>query len=90
MKALLALLLLAVSASAFSDQYVNGYFRKDGTYVPPHYQTSPDTTRLNNYSTRGNINPYTGTPGTVNPYPQPGLAQPQLAPYPSPYPQFPR
>jgi hypothetical protein len=55
-------------ADASADQYVNGYTRRDGTYVQPHYQTSPNATPYDNYSTRGNINPYTGQPGTQSPY----------------------
>ena len=35
-----------------------------GTYVPAHVRTSPDSTRVNNWSTVGNYNPYTGVPGT--------------------------
>ncbi|MBI4412670.1 MAG: hypothetical protein HY541_09335 [Deltaproteobacteria bacterium] len=49
--------------------YVNPYIRSDGTYVQGHYKTSSDSTRLNNWSTKGNINPYTGKEGTQNPYP---------------------
>lgn len=62
--------LVAVSAFA-NDVYHQGYYRDNGTYVQPHYQTAPDNTRLNNYSTQGNVNPYTGQPGTVNPYTPP-------------------
>lgn len=43
---------------------VRGYFRKDGTYVQPHYRSSPDGNFYNNWSTQGNINPYTGKEGT--------------------------
>ena len=39
---------------------VNGYFRKDGTYVQPHYRSNPDGNPYNNYSFPGNTNPYTG------------------------------
>ena len=46
------------------DVYVNGYYRRDGTYVQPHYRTAPNRTRNDNYSTRGNVNPYTGERGT--------------------------
>lgn len=46
------------------EHHVNGYFRRNGTYVSPHYQTNPNGTRDDNYSTRGNINPHTGKPGT--------------------------
>jgi opacity protein-like surface antigen len=61
--------LLASSAFA-ADVYHQGYMRSDGTYVQPHYQTAPDSNPYNNYSTQGNVNPYTGQAGTVNPYQQ--------------------
>lgn len=57
-------LALAGSASAQGEHYVNGYYRSDGTYVAPHYQTNPNGTRDDNWSTRGNVNPYTGRPGS--------------------------
>src|SRR5436190_11818592 len=60
----LVALLAAPAAFAQSDHYVSGYTRKDGTYVAPHYQTNPNSTRNDNYSTRGNVNPYTGQSGT--------------------------
>lgn len=47
---------------------VRGYTRKDGTYVQPHKRSSPNSTTYDNWSTRGNINPYTGKMGTKNPY----------------------
>lgn len=53
------------------DTYVHGYTRKDGTYVEPYHRTAPNTTRLDNYSTYPNVNPYTGQQGTVDPYPVP-------------------
>ena len=37
-------------------------------YVAPSYRTSPNKTKLDNYSTKGNYNPYSGKKGTVNPY----------------------
>jgi hypothetical protein len=43
---------------------VRGYYRKDGTYVQPHYRSNPDGNPYNNWSTKGNINPYTGKVGT--------------------------
>ncbi len=62
----------ALAASpAFADTYVDGYFRKDGTYVEPHYRSNNDGQRWNNYSTQGNTNPYTGQRGTADPYPLP-------------------
>lgn len=57
-------LLVALSAQCLDAQVrVRGYTRKDGTYVQPHYRSRPDTSVLNNWSTRGNINPYTGAAG---------------------------
>ena len=52
----------------FADVYVKGYYRKDGTYVPGHYRSSPDGNPWNNWSTKGNVNPYTGKKGYKNPY----------------------
>ncbi|MBN8681179.1 MAG: hypothetical protein J0L99_00930 [Chitinophagales bacterium] len=46
---------------------VQGHYRKDGTYVKPHYRTDPNSTNRDNYSTKGNINPFTFEPGTIPP-----------------------
>ena len=51
------------SSSSRSDHTVSGYTR-GGTYVRPSHATNPDATRNNNYSTKGNVNPYTGKLGT--------------------------
>jgi hypothetical protein len=68
-KFLLSTLLMASSAAALAQShYVHPYTKKDGTYVQGHYKTAPDDTKLNNYSTKGNLNPYTGEEGTVDPY----------------------
>jgi len=56
--------LLAFATVALADEYVNGYFRKDGTYVQPHYRSSPNSGKYDNYSSQGNSNPYTGKKGT--------------------------
>jgi hypothetical protein len=72
MKSLLlgiGLALLAGATFAQSEHYVQGYTKQNGTYVAPHMQTNPDATRANNWSTRGNVNPYTGQPGTKPFYP---------------------
>ena len=50
-----------------NDVDVNGYYKNDGTYVQPHHRTSPDNDKSDNWSTEGNINPYTGKKGTKNP-----------------------
>ena len=46
------------------DVNVKGYTRKDGTYVAPHVRSSPNSTKADNYSTKGNVNPNTGKAGT--------------------------
>ena len=55
------------SNASFADVFVNGYYKSNGTYVQPHYRSDPNSTRLDNWSTRGNINPYTGKRGYMNP-----------------------
>ena len=49
--------------SAGADQYVRGYVKKDGTYVQPHFKSSPNNLKFDNYSSQGNSNPYTGQRG---------------------------
>ena len=51
-------------SSGTSDHYVSGYYRSNGTYVSGYHATNPNGTRNDNYSTRGNVNPYTGEAGT--------------------------
>ncbi len=58
------LLLIIPQLSYAGRAYVKGHFRSNGTYVSPHYTTSPDSSFYNNWSTLGNINPYTGESGT--------------------------
>lgn len=48
----------------FAQTWVNGYTRRDGTYVSGHYRSSPNSTVRDNYSYYGNRNPYTGRTGT--------------------------
>jgi hypothetical protein len=52
------------TGSSSSSHPVRGYTTKRGTKVAPHRQTDPDHTQLNNYSTKGNVNPSTGKTGT--------------------------
>lgn len=47
---------------------IKGYTTKKGTYVMPYYRSSKDSSRYNNYSTKGNYNPYTGKKGYTSPY----------------------
>lgn len=63
-KILLSAILFITSSTAFCDVYVNGYHRSDGTYVQSHHRSDPDGDASNNWSTKGNRNPYTGAYGT--------------------------
>lgn len=53
-----------VGSTNTSVRYQQGYTRKDGTYVQGHYKTSNNGTNHDNYSTRGNMNNYTGSYGS--------------------------
>lgn len=68
MKKMLAMCVGMVIAALFiSDAFagaVDGYFRKNGTYVQPHYRSNPNNTPIDNYNFKGNKNPYNGKPGT--------------------------
>lgn len=52
------------SALAHAQTHVRGYFRKNGTYVQPHWRSTADGNFYNNWSTYPNVNPYTGKRGT--------------------------
>lgn len=60
----------AFSQIADAAVRVKGYYRKDGTYVSPHYRSNPDGNPYNNWSFPGNTNPYTGkvAPGDPDTY----------------------
>jgi hypothetical protein len=53
------------AVSAASNHYVRGYTTRNGIHVIPHHQTNTNSTNFDNWSTRGNINPYTGKAGTT-------------------------
>jgi len=57
-----------LSGVAVADEYVRGYVKKDGTYVAPHMRSSPNSSKVDNWSSKGNYNPYTGEKGTKDPY----------------------
>jgi hypothetical protein len=71
-KIILILLASAALCSAQSYHYNRGYYRSNGTYVQPHWQTNPNRTRLDNWSTYPNINPFTGRQGTIRVMPRSG------------------
>ena len=46
---------------------VRGHVRKDGAYVQPHRATNRNDTQRDNWSSKPNVNPNTGKPGTKEP-----------------------
>lgn len=57
-----------LGVSAAGSHATKGYIKKDGTYVAPSRATNPNSTKTDNYSSKGNVNPYTGKEGTKDPY----------------------
>ena len=81
MKKLPLLLVCAIALPVAAQSYVKPHVRKDGTYVDGHYRSRPNSTVDDNYSTRGNFNPYTGERGTEprsyeRPYQSPSYTSP--------------
>jgi transcriptional regulator with XRE-family HTH domain len=63
------LLSIAPLAAEAKTITVHGYYKPSThKYVMPYHKTAPNKTKLDNFSTKGNSNPYTGKKGYVNPY----------------------
>jgi hypothetical protein len=69
-KVILAAAAVAVLAmpAAGRGVHVGGHVTRSGTYVAPHMRTEPNRTKFDNYSSKPNVNPYTGKAGTVDPF----------------------
>ena len=72
MKKIIAATILGLSLFGFLGVSVNqvdaatrvrGYTTKRGTYVAPYYRSNSNSRKSDNYSSRGNYNPYTGKKG---------------------------
>lgn len=46
-----------------NSHYVQPHSRSDGSLGGGYYRTNPNNTTLDNYGTRGNLNPYSGSYG---------------------------
>lgn len=55
---------LLFSGSALSDTYVQGHYTNNGSYVQPYHRSDSNNTVRDNYSYKGNSNPYTGQSGS--------------------------
>lgn len=54
------------SSQSFGHVWVRGHY-KNGTWVAGHFRTHPNDNFYDNWSTIGNVNPYTGKRGTKKP-----------------------
>lgn len=64
----LLIIICLTGFNVYSYSRTKGYVKKNGVYVAPHYQTKPDRSKINNWSTKSNINPYTGKRGNKSSY----------------------
>ena len=62
-KLLLVVLVILLFSSLSYAKYVNGYVRSNGTYVHGYNRTESNNTVRDNYTYKGNSNPYTGEEG---------------------------
>ena len=77
-KLVVGAVLIALAGPVMAKEVsVRGYVRSDGTYVQPHQQTAPNDTRQDNWSSKPNVNPYTGKQGTVDPWTPKAPASPR-------------
>lgn len=76
MKKLILTAALTLAATAAHAQYLgsnpnthrsSGYTTSTGTYVQPYVATNPNGTQRDNFSSSGNVNPYTGSVGHRTP-----------------------
>ena len=67
-KLLLGAIAVAFATSATAQTvYVQPHVRQDGTYVPGHYRTAPNSSKADNWSSKPNVNPHNGREGRVDP-----------------------
>ena len=48
------------TGSNSSSHLVRGHMTRNGTYVAPSHATNPNSTKSDNYTATGNLNPFTG------------------------------
>lgn len=56
------------SSSSGGYTTVRPSITRNGTYRQGHVRTAPNNSRSDNWSTKGNVNPYTGKKGSRNPW----------------------
>lgn len=74
-----ACLLWAGAAEAQNADFVRGYYKpSSNTYVAPSYRSRANNTRLDNFGTKGNTNPYSGAKGYKPAYKAPSYKAPKM------------
>lgn len=63
MRLIFLAVLVAAPVLASPSTRVKSYTTKKGTLVPPRHRTKANKTKLDNYGTKGNTNPFTGKKG---------------------------
>ena len=66
--AIIAATLFIASPAIAKTVVVKPHVTKQGTYKPVSFRTSPNATKIDNFGSKPNTNPYTGKKGTVDPY----------------------
>ena len=71
------LIAMLISSPTFAagNHPVRGHVKKNGTYVAPHRQTNSNHTQRDNWSAKGNVNPYTGKAGHKDPVNKTAVSQ---------------
>lgn len=64
----LAAALIAAPSMAAGSHRVKGYVTKNGTFVAQTRATNPNRTKVDNYSSKPNLNPYSSAAGTKDPF----------------------
>ena len=70
LKTLIVIVLLmsfGISISEAKTVRVKSSITKTGKYRQSHMRSSPNKIKIDNWSTKGNLNPYTGKKGSMNP-----------------------
>lgn len=67
-KIFIIICLLSFINTVTAATYVKPHVTKKGTVVSGHYRSKANKTKLDNYSTKGNTNPYTRKKGSAKSY----------------------
>lgn len=63
---LATVVLVMVTGAASAQIYQRPHIDKNGRYSEGGYRAKPNGTQFDNYSTKGNVNPYSGKKGSRN------------------------